>query len=270
MIIQCNRTACSRPSGFTTYWEESFMFGLVVMAGNWQIQLQGIDICWDTGVQQSRFKAGGKWSNSNQKIMCSDYDSYCAIRHKTKTSPLVLDEAVNILFFTQAQQNTTCIEAGVLSFFFTYYKVSHMGNWNVSPDLGPGCGGCFFLISLLAQRNCKNSLAGYPNIFLLWIYQRELAGDPFQSRQAQVSMRPLSFSCRIVPSRTGLQPPLPKHLRISRIVNILSPLLYILSCFHMSDPKFLCHIMDSILVIVKSRCHTKLCTALPQRERQWE
>lgn len=152
-------------------------------------------------------------------------------------------------------------------FFFTYYKVSHMGNRKVSLDLGPGCGGCFFLISLLAQRNCKNSLAGYPNIFLLWIYQWELAGDPFQSRQAQVRMRPLSFSCRVVLSRTGLQPPLPKHLKISRIVNILSPLLYILLCFHMSDPTFLCHITDSILVIVKSRCHTKLCTA---HERQWE
>jgi len=55
-----------------------------------------------------------------------------------------------------------------------------MGNWKVSLGLGPGCGALFFLISLLAQRNSKNGLAGYTNIPLSWIYQWELAGDPLQ------------------------------------------------------------------------------------------
>lgn len=138
-----------------------------------------------------------------------------------------------------------------------------MGNWKVSPDLGPGCGGCFFLISLLAQRHCENGLAGYPSISLSWIYQWELAGDPFQPRQARVSMRPISFSCRVDVSRTGLQPPLPKNLKISKIFNILCPLLFLIL-------SYFCYIMDFILVIVKLRCHTKLCTALSQHKRQWE
>lgn len=61
----------------------------------------------------------------------------------------------------------------------------------VSPDLGAGCGH-------------KNGLAGYPTISLLWMYQWELAEDPFQSRQARVSMRPILFSCEVDLSRRGL------------------------------------------------------------------
>lgn len=151
---------------------------------------------------------------------------------------------------------------------FTYYKVSHMGNWKISSDLGRSCGCCFFLITLLAQRYYRNDLEKYPNISLVWIYQWELAGDSFQWRQAGVSMRPISFSCGVDLSRS-LQVLLPKNLRIPKMFNIHSSLFFILVSFLCQIQSFCC-IMDSVLVIVKLRCHTKLCTALSQHRKQWE
>lgn len=74
--------------------------------------------------------------------------------------------------------------------------------WETGTDLGPDCDGSFFQISLLAQRIGKNCLAGYPTIFLLWIYQWEVAGDPFESRQAGVTARSISFSCKVDLNRT--------------------------------------------------------------------
>lgn len=120
--------------------------------------------------------------------------------------------------------------------FFTYYRVSHMGNWKVSPDLGPGCG-------------CKTSSAEYPNISLSWIYQWE--SDEHRSQVKLGYACGQSFSCGVSLSRTDLQPPLPKNTKISKIFNILSS--FVSYSFIYQIQTFFCYIMDSVLVIIKSR-----------------
>lgn len=156
-------------------------------------------------------------------------------KHNLQTGPGWSTEHF-VFHITQQNFHVTCKEAGVCSIFhilqsFSYGKLeSKSRSW-----------------PRLWLQNQFSSISKYFPIMDLPMGVRWTS----VSSQARVCMWPISFSCGVSLSRTDLQPPLPKNTKISKIFNILSS--FVSYSFIYQIQTFFCYIMDSVLVIIKSR-----------------